>query len=94
MRAVAIRVDADDLIGDVVPDSYVDVIRTRASHSTILLESVKVLAVSKKQTYRNSIGAVVTLVVTVKEAQRLTAVREGTRFALARLAGRPVSKWL
>ncbi len=86
MRAVAIRVDD---IGDVVPDSYVDVITTRTSQSTLLLANVKVLAVGQRQAYGKREGAVVTLVLTVEEAQRLTAVREGTRLALAR-AGKSV----
>src|SRR5262249_42859515 len=86
MRAVAIRVDD---IGDVVPDSYVDVITTRTSHATLLLANVKVLAVTQRQAYGNREGAVVTLVLTVEEAQRLTAVREGTQLTVAR-AGKSV----
>ena len=51
MRAVAIRVDD---IGDVVPDSYVDVTTTRTSHATLLLANVKVLAVV--QSDKRSLG--------------------------------------
>ena len=86
MRAVAIRVDD---IGDVVPDSYVDVTTTRTSHSTLLLANVKVLAVGQRRALGNRDGAVVTLAVTVEEARRLTTLREGTRLAVAR-AGKSV----
>lgn len=86
MRAVFIRVDD---IGDVVPDSYVDVTTTRKSHSTLLLANVKVLAVGQRRALGNRDGAVVTLAVTVEEARRLTTLREGTRLAVAR-AGKSV----
>ena len=86
MRAVAIRVDD---LGDVVPDSYVDVTTTRTSHSTLLLANVKVLAVGQSRAFGDREGAIVTLAVTVEEARRLATVREGTRLAVTR-AGKGV----